>query len=219
MSTLRLDLRMLHFAAFFAALALAGTLAAAPAARAQVWTEGGDAGDLPATAQHTAGFGALSQINGALGSANDVDLYCIRLTAVPPAGLPIVSLQCVVIQGPNVWLFDAAGNGVFTSQTCSGGNKTILAPNVSLPAGLYYVGVSYYGVEPQSPTGPIWLPALPGQRAPDGPGAPGPLTGWAGVPNVQPLNPYTLTFNFMGYCDAAVGTTHATWGALKTFYR
>ena len=36
----------------------------ATSAHAQVWNEVGDAGDLVATAQHTAGYGPLLQING-----------------------------------------------------------------------------------------------------------------------------------------------------------
>lgn len=202
--------------AFALSLAL---LVAAAAAQAQVWAESGDAGDLVATAQQTAGTGALITINGSLASPTDVDMYCVHVTAVPPAGSAMVQLACAVISGPNVWMFDAAGNGVFVNETCQGGFKTILAPNVSLPTGTYYLAVSYSEVDPNSAGGPIWLPALPGQRAPDGPGSAGSVIGWGGTPNVQPINPYRLTLSYMGYCSAATPTANPTWGSLKSHYR
>lgn len=197
----------------FSLLALAGR------AHAQVWAETGDAGDLISTAQFTTGSGPLQFITGNLGSPTDVDVYCIHLQSVPPAGLPLVQLQCIVIQGPDVFLFDAAGNGVFTNTTCSSGAKTLLAPNTGLAAGTYYVAVAFYGNDPQSAGGPIWLPALLGQRAPDGPGAAGTLTGWAGAPVVQPNNPYQINLAFMQYCGAPVPTAQPTWGTLKSHYR
>ncbi len=188
-------------------------------ARAQAWNETGDAGDLVPSAQSTVGTGALTQINGALASPTDVDLYCIRMPAVPPAGSPLIQLQCVVNQGPNVWMFDAAGNGVFVNETCQFGSKRILAPSVSLAAGTYYVAVSYYGYDAQSAGGTIWLSGTPGQRAPDGPGAAGTLIGWAGSPVVQQLNPYTIYLSAMTFCEAPVPTRGLSWGGLKVTYR
>jgi hypothetical protein len=208
--------RFLLAAASFA-LAL---VALAPAARAQVWNEVGDAGGLVGSAQLTVGTGGLATINGNLATPADVDVYCIHLSAVPPAGLPLLWLNCVVIFGPHVWLFDATGKGVSTNLTCAGSNKTILAPNGSLALGNYYVAVCHDGLEPQSAGGPIWLPAILGQRSPDGPGAALPLTAWTGTPNVQPINPYTLGFNsnFIGFCDAATPARLPSWGSLKIHY-
>jgi hypothetical protein len=193
-------------------------LAIAPVAHSQVWNEVGDAGDLVSSAQVTAGSGGLTTINGILASPTDVDLYCIHLSAVPPSGQPLVSLQCVALMGPNVWLFDATGLGVFTNATCALGNKTILAPNVSLAPGTYYLAVSYYGLDPFSAAGAIWLPALFGQRAPDGPGGAGSLTAWSGAPTVSPINPYQINLTFMQYCDAATALSTPTWGSLKIRY-
>jgi len=201
------------------AAACALALLFATPAFAQLWTENGDAGDVIATAQETFGTGPLTGINGDLQTPNDVDLFCIRLTSVPPAGSPFVQLNCVVNGGPNVYLFDASGNGVFVNETCQAGEKTLLAPNVSLAPGTYYVGVAFSGIAAQSAAGSIWLSGFPGQRAPDGPGAAQPLIGWAGAPIVQPLNPYHLTLNFMGYCGAPVPAKRQTWGSVKAHYR
>jgi hypothetical protein len=194
-------------------------LGGASAARAQAWTETGDAGDLVATAQATLGTGSISSIAGNLASPTDVDVYCIQIPAVPPANLPLVQLQCVVVQGPNVWLFDATGKGVFSNSTCSGGAKTILAPNVSLAPGTYYLAVSFSGLDPQSSSGPIWLSAPPSYRAPDGPGGAGSLTGWAGTPVVQGINPYQVNLMFTSYCSAPTPALRSSWGTLKSVYR
>ena len=151
--------------------------------------------------------------------ATDVDLYCVRLATVPPAGLPLAQLQCSINQGPNIFLFDATGKGVFTTSVCSGGNKTIVAPNASLPVGTYYVAVSYLGYDPQTSGGPIWLQFLSGQRAPDGPGAALALASWSGSPLVQPLNPYHIALAGFSFCGAVVPTQRSTWGWIKVLYR
>jgi hypothetical protein len=193
-------------------------LASATGVRAQVWNEVGDAGDLIGTAQSTVGLGPLATINGSLGSANDVDLYCIKIPNVPPAGALLVGLQCVMMQGPNVWLFDASGNGVFATSTCVAGNKAILATSTSLAPGTYYAAVGYNGMEPNSSGGAIWMPGSLPQRTPDGPGGAFPLSSWVGTGSVQPINPYTITLQYVAYCDASTPAAGQTWGSLKIRY-
>jgi hypothetical protein len=202
-----------------AALVLLCLALIAPTARAQAWAETGDAGDQIATAQTTLGAGAITQITGSLPLSDDVDLYCIKLASVPPAGTPLVQLTCVLQQSPNVWLFDAAGNGVFMNETCAFGSKTLLAPSVSMTPGTYYVGVSYYNRNAISGGGNIWIPAVPGQRTPDGPGAGQPLSGWAGIVVVNPPNPYTINLTGFVACSAATPTLRSTWGLVKSYYR
>ena len=205
---------------WFALACSLAVLLAATGARAQVWNETGDAGSLIATAQITLGAGGISTINGNLAVPTDVDVYCVLLHATPPAGTFLMALNCFAFHGPGIWLFNSAGVGIATNLVCSAGNKTLLAPNVSLPAGNYYVAVAHDGVEPQSAGGAIWLSNVNAQHAPDGPGAAGALIGWAGTPNVQLPNPYTLTFNvnYFGFCDAATPTRKSTWGSLKLRY-
>ena len=218
MSEQRFASSVLRSTALAAALVVAAHFAAA-AADAQIWQETGDAGSLVSTAQVTAGNGPLTQIRGALGAPTDVDVYCIHLGAAQPPFAPLVGLNCLVIQGPNAWLFDAAGNGIASNNTCSGGSKQIIAPSTGLAVGNYYVAVSFYGYDPQSASGAMWQALPPASRAPDGPGAAGTLTGWAGTPNVQPQNPYQV-FLAPGftYCDAAVSALRSTWGSLKIHY-
>jgi hypothetical protein len=209
--------RYLPRSKMFAAIVLFA-LATATGVRAQVWNEVGDAGDLIGTAQSTAGLGPLTTINGALGSANDVDLYCIKIPNVPPAGALLVGLQCVMMQGPSVWPFDASGNGVFATSTCVAGYKAILATSTSLAPGTYYVAVAYSGMEPYSNGGAIWVPGSLPQRTPDGPGGAFPLSSWVGAGSAQPINPYTITLQYVAYCDTSTPTIGRTWGSLKIRY-
>lgn len=190
-------------------------LAAVPLRRAeaQVWNEQGDAGDLPATAQVTAGSGGLTTINGTLASPLDIDMYCLNLNFV---GASAICLQCVVIQGPDVWLFDAAGNGLAATTTCQAGCKQMI---MTVPPGTYYVAVSYDGMLPNSPGGPIWNPSNQPQHSPDGAGAPGPVVAWVGNPIVQPSNPYQLQLQNFSYCSGPVPVHNTTWGRIKTIYR
>jgi len=200
-------------------LATSFTLAVPLLAHAQVWNESPDAGSLVSTAQITVGSGSLAQINGNLDTPDDVDLFCIDLTSSPPSGAALLQLLCVAISGPNLYLFDSNGYGVYETSLCSGGGKTIAQPSAPLPAGLYYVGVSYSGIEPQSAGGAIWSTSTILQHAPDGPGAAQPLLGWSGTPNVQPINPYQIGLQGFSYCSGVTPTTKSTWGTLKTHYR
>ncbi len=86
-----------------------------PAALAQTWNESPDAGELPGTAQITVGTGALSEIDGGLLDVSDVDMYCIRVTDPPTFR---ARLQCVVISGPDIRLFNASGVGVSANFLC-----------------------------------------------------------------------------------------------------
>ncbi len=208
------DSRSLRVAAFGI---LALVLAAAPAAFAQTWTETGDAGDLVGTAQSTIGTGALMNIAGVLSGHGDVDVYCVHLTSVPPAGLPLVSVACAAHADPTPYLFDAAGMGINTNMTCAGGLKQAVAPYYSLAPGLYYVAIAAGDWLPQSAGGSIWQMLYSGPMAPNGPGAGSPLTGWVGPSSVTAPAAYTLILNqnFTGYCDAATPIENSSWGSLK----
>jgi len=191
-------------------------LGLAAGALAQTWNETGDAGPLPGTAQITVGTGALTTINGTLDSPSDVDMYCIQVQA--PTASFLARLLCVVIQGPNNWLFDATGKGVAANSMCAAGDKRILGTFVLAP-GKYYVAVSFDGVNPFSGADPIWVPANAGERAPDGAGAAGAVTSWQGSGNVQPINPYQILLSSVEACAAPVPAAALTWGLLKAIYR
>ena len=198
------------------AVAALCTIASAPAG-AQNWVETGDAGETIGTAQITAGTGTLSLLQGTLSDDRDVDLYCIRIDDVATF---LASRICVAINEVDIWLFDAAGNGVSLHDGCAGGFTLVTGSFVTAP-GLYYVGVSGEGAEAMNASDiPIWLtgPSSP-ERAPDGAGAPGPLSHWyTDVATVLPAS-YELRIEAASYCDAPVQTSAASWGRLKVLYR
>lgn len=193
------------------------SLAAATALRAQTWSEVGDAGDLPVSAQATSGIGGLGSLSGTLSSASDVDMYCVQTSAmVRVYGYPVLTITCWSDLSPNVWVFDANGMGISTNESCAGGFKTLTTATL-VPFTTYYVAVSYSGVIPVSAGGPMWLSA-PGERTPDGPGAASAVTGWAGSPLVTGPNPYQLGFNFTEYCESPTPAAKRSWGSLKIRY-
>lgn len=192
---------------------------------AQVWNETGDAGQDIGTAQATVGTGSLTQINGTLESSYDVDMYCVQVgPSADVPGLPVFALQCVVNQGPNIFVFDANGYGIAMNETCQGGVK-ILTTNIIPTAGpvTLYLAVAYYGMEPLTGASTIWQVGLPGERAPDGSDPSAPLVGWLGTPNVQPINPYSINVGSGGvvtsFCDAPVPVEMQRWGTLKVRFR
>jgi hypothetical protein len=205
--------RFARFAlAAFAALVLG--LACGPA-RAQTWTEVGDAGDLPGTAQFTVGTGPLTQILGTIPSPSDVDMYCVNIASWPTFN---ACLLCVVMADEDIWLFDGAGKGVAAAQICQGGCK--LLTNAFVPGnGLYYLVVSAHGVLPYAGANPLWLPGTTLQRAPDGPGAGGTVTSWAGAGTLPTLVHYTVNLAGTAYCNAVTSNKSHSWGSVRSIYR
>jgi hypothetical protein len=172
----------------FTLLALA---APATVTLAATWNEGPDAGDSLVTAQSTVGIGPLTQINGTLPTDSDLDLYLIRITNA--ASFLAYRNGALAQTDPDLWLFDASGNGVTFNNTTAAGQTGLTSAHVTA-SGLYYLGVSNGGAVAASSGGAIWNtgnagPFL-GERAPDGPGAASPFIGWSsmGVNN--------LTFNY-----------------------
>jgi hypothetical protein len=98
-----------HTQLWLSSIAVAALMASAGA---NTWDEtadgGGDAGDLPATAQVVSGSGPLTAITGNLG-ASDVDMYQIIICD------PLI-FEATTVGGATfdtqLWLFDLNGNGV-----------------------------------------------------------------------------------------------------------
>jgi hypothetical protein len=200
------------FAAF--GFMLAGLVSLAAPASAQVWNEAGDAGPLPATAQATLGSGALTSITGTLPSATDVDMYCITVT--DPASF-YACLTCVVIQSPDLYLFDATGKGLAVAQICAGSCKQI-TPSFVGGAGTYYLAVAQYGSLAFAGPDLIWLSNTTFARAPDGPGAANAITSWGGSPQfATPIN-YQINLSGASFCSGATPTHVNSWGSLKLHY-
>ena len=173
---------------------LLGMLFAAAPARALIWTEVGDAGDLPGSAQVTTGSGTLTNITGSLlsGSINDVDLYLIYVNNPSAFSAKVLGTVGVDTFDTQLFLFDAAGLGVEGNDdiTALANRVSFLTPgnsNAPSVAGLYYLAISSWNNEPNG-LGVIF-PDLPDTVVGPISGAPA-LSGWSGggVPEFQVTN-------------------------------
>ncbi len=150
---------------------------AVSAALGQTWTEDGDAPAL-LPAQITVGPGTLTTISGTLTSGSDVDLYAIQIDN--PAAFSAQTCGLTSIDSC-LYLFDENGNGVSMSEDGCGVASWITSQFVTVP-GRYYLAMTAWDYDPLNSGGlEIWNDTPWGtERAPDGPGAPGPLAGWGG---------------------------------------
>ncbi len=184
----------------FVLLAAAGRTTGGP-----VWCETPrDAGKLPSTSSVTLGSGTLSGIMGELGTAalagaDTEDMYVIRICApaqflastfppdggnanfntqlwlfrpVPP-GPPINARGLLANDDVNV------PNGPLQSrlpsQSNDGSGAAVMTP------GIYFLAISVFNSDPQSPRGLIFNQAVPTETSgPDGPGGALPIVDWTG---------------------------------------
>ena len=169
-----------------------GTLLLAATAQAQTWTEPGDAADLPANAQIPIGTGPLTQIIGNLNFGN-VDMFEIAVTGGGTFSATATG-SAPLFLNPQLYLFDAAGRGVYANDDISPPDPMSPPGKAQLPAGhaltpsqpgRYFLAVSTAYVEPVSATGPIF-PCLGCQATavvgPTGAGGGSPITAWPGTP-------------------------------------
>jgi len=196
-------------------LTILAVLTLAAPALAQTWNEVGDAGQLPATAQMTSCSGALTQIVGAL-AASDVDMYCILISDVANFSATTTGGTTADTQ---LFLFDLNGNGVtFNDDNPAGGLQSRITGTFVPGPDQYYLAVDRYNGNPVNAANAlIWLDSPYNvERAPDGPGAPGPIANWVTVST----STATYTIFLTGVqCCGPVAVEDTTWGAVKGLYR
>jgi hypothetical protein len=177
------------------------------AAFAQVWNEVGDAVELP-PGQVTVGVGPLTNIVGAISASTDRDLYCIyiydylqfRATTVGQPG---------TLSDTQLFLFDANAMGVSHNDDDIGVRSTLTSRFVP-GNGFYMIGITGYNGDPVSAGGLIWNNSPFGtERAPDGPGAGGPLVGWQGSSGT---GTYDILLNGATFCAVPEPGTMAALG-------
>jgi PEP-CTERM motif len=155
---------------------------------ATTFTELGDAGNLPGTAQVMNGIGLLTEINGTLSPANGdaQDMYRIYIdggrtfSATTVGGVGFDS---------ELFLFDGSGKGVYANDDVAFRDfapSTLPAGNPLTPitAGHYYLAITQCCSAPISAAGQIFTVVGPNHRAVSGPtGAGGdlPVTGYSGL--------------------------------------
>jgi hypothetical protein len=166
---------MKHFLVGLLALGLSAT------AWAQTWSEVGEAGNLPGTAQVPVGGGPLTTITGTLDPGGDADMYLINIPV--PANFMAKTWPSTAID-TQLWLFDLAGNGIaFDDDDPGGAGLQSTLTGTFLPAGgNYYLAVSPYDYDALDGGGlEIWTDSpFNTERGPNGPGAPGPIGSWGG---------------------------------------
>src|SRR5262245_9919377 len=102
------------------------------------WTEVGDAGKLISTAQET-GSGSLTGITTDLSSTTDIDLF--KFFIAGPLEITITTSSGGA--NPQLFLFDASGQGVVASDDMSSSSSEAQISE-ALNTGYYYVGVSLF---------------------------------------------------------------------------
>jgi uncharacterized Zn-binding protein involved in type VI secretion len=120
-------------------------------ALAQVdWTEQGDAGDLPETAQATGTDTntPLSSISGAL-AADDVDMFAIYIA--DPSAFQAETNTTTTNFDSQLWLFDVNGNGIVHDDDSAGSLRSrITNANNCIPGpGTYYIAISRWNRDPR----------------------------------------------------------------------
>ncbi len=157
------------------------------------WVEIDDAGALPADAQSATGVGRIEHIVGET-SGDGVDLYRIMIT--DPLGFSAWSSGDQGGAGGSaafdtqLWLLDSAGVGIVGNDDNPG--ALLFHSGLTVPAddgtnaapagaGIHYLGVSGFGNEPLSLTGPVFERATFTEiSGADGSGGGDAITGWSG---------------------------------------
>lgn len=174
---------------YLAGIGLLAALLTASPARASIWTEVGNAGGLPSTAQATfpSGDQSLTAIFGALtglGAAGDVDVYQIFIANPAAFSASTVNLFGTAAD-TQLFLFNAAGRGVYANDDASAATRrsTLPAGHPSGPQapGIYYLAISSFDRDPVS-VGGLIFPSFPFTSVfgPTGPGGASPVTAFAG---------------------------------------
>lgn len=153
-----------------AGLAVAAVLLALPAAaRAQIWTEVGDAGGIALTAQNITTTPGFNQINGTYASATDMDVYQFFITT--PSTFSATTQGGNTPGGLDTMLFlftgglAGGGVGIAGNDDITGSvNSTLPAGDAlyaSLLPGFYILATSTYQIRPTSAQGIIFVAANP----------------------------------------------------------
>jgi hypothetical protein len=178
-------------------IALVCTFALVASASALTWTEVGDAGDLPATAQVITGtdpLDSLTTISGSLlelilndtptGQSFDADMYMINIT--DPGIFSATTNLAGVTLDTQLFLFDSTGLGVYAHDETSDTNhqSTLPAGHAFGPqaAGIYYLLITSFDLDPVNAAGLVFPndPPFDTVYGPTGPGGQLPITGYIG---------------------------------------
>ncbi|MEZ4651657.1 MAG: DVUA0089 family protein [Candidatus Eisenbacteria bacterium] len=196
-----------------------GLLCVSNVAMAASWSENGDAGDLPGTAQVPEGSGALDSISGSIASNGDADMYCI---SVPTSGGFVASTCGGATIDTQLWVFNLDGSGVsFNDDDPSGCGLQSTVTGTFLPGpGQYLIAISSYSNDALNAAGQeIWADSpFAEERAPDGAGAGDPfVVSWNGAGSSS--GAYTIFLSGVEFCGNPTPIEEKSWGQIKSIYK
>ncbi len=190
-------MKIVHVAALCALAASAGV------ANAQFWPEVPDAPDT-VPGQITVGPGFVAPLTAIIGSGDfvgdTVDSYCIYIT--DPLAFSATTVGSATFFDSQLWLFGPGGIGVTFNDDASSSTflSTITGAFVPGP-GFYTIAISAYDTDALNPAAlEMWADGpFTVERAPDGPGVPGPLAGWT-VGTGDDLTGYKIFLTGATFC-------------------
>lgn len=164
--------------------ALVMVLGCANVALADTWTEIGDAGDLPGTAQQPTGANPLTAITGAITVGTDADMYRIFIPVGATFSATTVG-TAGTLADTQLFLFNAAGLGVYANDDTTGTEvrSTLPAGHAFSPPspGIYYLVITGFNRDPVSVGGLIFPGTFTGVEGPTGPGGGSPIFDYTGT--------------------------------------
>lgn len=174
-------------------------LALTTAARADVFFEMGDAGQLPGTAQPVIVTGPLDAISGNISNNNDVDMFMIFIPN-PALFSATTAGGTGTLVDTQLFLFRADGTGVEANDDISLTNRRSSLPagnpNAPTTAGIYLLAISSFNNDPLAPGGARIFPDPSGigmTVGPTGPGDGNPVSGWTNAGTGSGTYTITLT--------------------------
>lgn len=154
---------------------------------AAAYSESGDAGSTPATAQSASGAGPLDTILGSLvDGVPDTDMYRVHFNAGSVgAWVQFPAASAGVSQDTRLFLFDALGRGILGTAVPAGATFSWVLPT----SGDYLLAVTQGSLEPYGPKDqfgsdfPIFLSPIAGTPylGPNGPAGSEPVASWGGT--------------------------------------
>jgi PEP-CTERM motif-containing protein len=157
-------------------VAFLGLISSVTTAAAVSWTEIGDAGNNPLTAQTPIGIGPLDTIIGALNPATDTDVFRIF---IPDPNIFAITMTGTVLTADHdteLYVLDSLGNLVFNNDDGGPGLLSQLDAGAltGRPAGIYLLAYNLFSSVPEN----------------------GPVTGW--TVNPSPAQTGTVQLNLTG---------------------
>ena len=168
---------------------------------AATWAEMGDAGDMPNSAQIISGVGDLTEISGFISSDpfHHVDMFQIYISN-HTTFWATSNKSNFLFDGPQLFLFDSDGYGIYASGLTSGSTLTAGSPIGPKYSGIYYLAISPFNIDAQglNSFGTESLIFTDSTNdlvvGPDGNGGSSPITGWGGTYSGNTTD-YTITLN------------------------